>query len=282
MAAMTTRSARSRRDPLWVRILLTFVALAFLGLFLFLPLIVVFAEAFKQGWRLWLESVREPEALAAVRLSLLATGIAVPLNTLFGLCAAWCVTRFRFRGRSALLTLIDIPFAVSPVIAGMMLVLLFGARGWFGSWLDAHNIKIIFAVPGIVMATTFITLPFIARELIPLMEAQGQDEEQVARTLGATGWQMFWRITIPNIKWALLYGVILCSARAMGEFGAVSVVSGHINGQTMTLPLHIETRYNEYNTVAAFASASLLALLALVTLAAKSAVEIRAGRKRKH
>ena len=279
MATANKRSVISRRDPLWVRVLLTVIALAFLGLFLVLPLIVVFAEALNKGWQLWLESVRDPDAMAALRLSLLATGIAVPLNTVFGLCAAWCLTRFKFPGRSALLTLIDIPFAVSPVIAGMMLVLLFGARGWFGQWLDAHNIKIVFAVPGIVMATTFVTLPFIARELIPLMEAQGQDEEQAARTLGASGWQTFWRITIPNIKWALLYGVILCSARAMGEFGAVSVVSGHINGQTMTLPLHIETRYNEYNTVAAFSVASLLACLSLVTLAAKSAVELRVRRR---
>jgi sulfate transport system permease protein len=280
--AQNRRTSSSKRDPLWVRVLLTLMALTFLGLFLAMPLCVVFIEAFQQGWRLWLSSLKDPDALAAMRLSLFAVVVAVPMNTIFGLCAAWVLTRFRFKGRSALLTLIDIPFAVSPVIAGMMLVLLFGSRGWFGSYLDAHNWKIVFATPGIILATAFVTMPFVARELIPLMESQGQEEEQAARTLGASGWQTFWRVTLPNIKWALLYGIILCSARAVGEFGAVSVVSGHITGQTMTLPLHIEARYNEYSTVAAFSAASVLALLALVTLAAKTFIELRGQVRKRH
>jgi sulfate transport system permease protein len=265
-------------EPLLVRVILIFVALAFLGLFLIAPLASVFVEAFAKGWHAYLAAIREPEALAAVRLTLLTAAIVVPLNTVFGICAAWAITKFSFPGKNLLLTLIDLPFAVSPVIAGMVFVLLFGARGLLGPWLAAHNLHIIFAVPGIVLATLFVTFPFIARELIPLMQEQGTEEEQAALMLGASGWQMFWRVTLPNVKWALLYGVILCNARAMGEFGAVSVVSGHIRGQTNTMPLHVEILYNEYNFVGAFAVASLLTLLALVTLVAKSFVEWRAHR----
>jgi sulfate transport system permease protein len=260
-----------------VRLLLIGAATAILGLFLLLPLAAVFVEALRRGWEVFIASLHEEAALSAVKLTLLAAGISVPLNTLFGLSAAWLVTKFRFRGRSLLLSLIDLPFAVSPVIAGLVWVLLFGARGWFGPWLAAHDIEVIFALPGIVIATVFVTFPFVARELIPLMESQGSDQEEAAVTLGANGWRIFLSVTLPNIKWGLLYGVMLCNARAMGEFGAVSVVSGHIRGKTNTLPLHIEVLYNEYQFSAAFACATLLALLALVTLGLKSLVEHVSG-----
>ena len=260
-----------------VRLLLIGAASAILGLFLLLPLAAVFVEALRRGWEVFIASLHEEAALSAVKLTLLAAGISVPLNTLFGLSAAWLVTKFRFRGRSLLLSLIDLPFAVSPVIAGLVWVLLFGARGWFGPWLAAHDIEVIFALPGIVIATVFVTFPFVARELIPLMESQGSDQEEAAVTLGANGWRIFLSVTLPNIKWGLLYGVMLCNARAMGEFGAVSVVSGHIRGKTNTLPLHIEVLYNEYQFSAAFACATLLALLALVTLGLKSLVEHVSG-----
>jgi sulfate/thiosulfate transport system permease protein len=255
--------------------LLIVPALAFMALFLLLPLAVVFVEAFKQGIGAYWHSIIQPEAVAAIRLTVVVAAIAVPLNLVFGVAAAWLMARFEFRGKNLLGALIDLPFSVSPVIAGLVYVLLFGAQGWFGPWLDAHGIKIIFAVPGLVLATIFITLPFVARELIPLMQAQGSEEEEAARVLGANGLQMFFRVTLPNIRWALLYGVLLCNARAMGEFGAVSVVSGHIRGLTTTLPLEVEMRYNEYNYMAAFAVASLLALLALLTLAIKSILEWR-------
>jgi sulfate/thiosulfate transport system permease protein len=260
-------------EPRWLRRLLIAVTLGFLTLFLLLPLLAVFAEALRRGFSLYLASFSDPDALAALRLTLLVAAIAVPLNLFFGLAAAWAVAKFEFRGKHLLLTLIDLPFAVSPVVSGLIYVLLFGAHGWFGPWLAAHDVRIVFAVPGIVLATVFVTFPFVAREVIPLMQEQGSDAEQAALTLGANGWQTFLRVTLPNVKWAVLYGVILCNARAMGEFGAVSVVSGHIRGETNTLPLHIEILYNEYNFVAAFAMASLLALLALVTLAAKHAIE---------
>ncbi len=260
-----------------VRVLLIALACLFLGVVLVLPLAVVVGEALAKGLGAWWASVDEPNALAALRLTLTAAAIAVPANLVFGVCAAWAVAKFEFKGKQLLITLIDLPFAVSPVIAGLIYVLLFGAHGWFGPSLAAHDLKVIFAVPGIVLATVFVTFPFVARELIPVMQAQGSDEEEVAATLGASGWQTFWRVTLPNIKWALLYGVILCNARAMGEFGAVSVVSGHIRGLTNTLPLHVEILYNEYNFVAAFATASLLMLLALITLVLKSLVEARAA-----
>jgi sulfate transport system permease protein len=260
-------------EPAWVRYLLISIALAWLTLFLLVPLASVFVEALRKGWQAYFAAFADPDALSAIRLTLLAAVISVPLNLVFGVSAAWAISRFDFRGKSFLLTLIDLPFAVSPVIAGLIYVLIFGLQGWFGGWLSDHDIKIIFAVPGIVLATVFVTFPFVARELIPLMQAQGKDEEEAAIVLGASGWQMFWHITLPNIKWGLLYGVILSNARAMGEFGAVSVVSGHIRGMTNTLPLHVEVLYNEYNHVAAFASASLLALLAIVTLVLKSFVE---------
>lgn len=247
----------------------------FLGVFLLLPLASVFVEAFRQGMHAYLVSLHQPEALAAIRLTLLVAAIAVPLNLVFGVAAAWAMTRFEFRGKAALGALIDLPFSVSPVISGLIYVLLFGAQGWFGPWLAAHGIRVIFAVPGLVLATVFITLPFVARELIPLMQAQGSEEEEAARVLGANGWQLFFRVTLPNIRWALLYGVLLCNARAMGEFGAVSVVSGHIRGLTTTLPLEVEMRYNEYDYVGAFAVASMLALLALLTLALKALLEWR-------
>jgi sulfate transport system permease protein len=266
---------RALNEPRWVRGLLIATALAFLGFFLFVPLALVFSEALKDGFATYLASLEEPVALAAVRLTLLVALIAVPVNLLFGLAAAWAIAKFRFRGKNLLITLIDLPFAVSPVISGMMFVLLFGAHGFFGPWLQAHDVKIIFAVPGIVLATMFVTSPMVARELIPLMQAQGSDEEEAALTLGATGWQTFFRVSLPKIRWGLLYGVVLCNARAMGEFGAVSVVSGHIRGETNTLPLHVEILYNEYQFSAAFAVASLLALLALVTLAIKSVIEWR-------
>jgi sulfate transport system permease protein len=265
-------------EPRLVRWLLLSLALGFLALFLVLPLLVVLYQAFATGLAAYAASLVDADALSAIRLTLLAAGIAVPLNLVFGVAAAWAIAKFRFRGRSLLITLIDLPFAVSPVISGLIYVLLFGAQGWFGPWLDAHDFKIIFAVPGIVLATIFVTFPYVARELIPLMEEQGTEDEEAAMTLGASGWQTFRRVTLPNIKWGLLYGVLLCNARAMGEFGAVSVVSGHIRGLTNTMPLHIEILYNEYNYVAAFAVASLLALLALVTLAAKSWLEWRLRR----
>ncbi|MCG3117001.1 MAG: sulfate ABC transporter permease subunit CysW [Candidatus Manganitrophus sp. SA1] len=264
---------RARTEPRVVRWLLIGTALLFLAFFLLTPLIVIFAEALQKGFALYLESFKDPEAWAAIRLTLLTAAIAVPLNLVFGVAAAWAIAKFNFAGKNVLTTLIDLPFAVSPVISGMIFVLLFGMQGWLGPWLQEHEIKIIFAVPGIVLATVFVTFPFVARELIPLMQAQGTEEEEAAIVLGASGWQTFFRITVPNIKWGLLYGVILCNARAMGEFGAVSVVSGHIRGLTNTMPLHVEILYNEYNFVAAFAVASLLALLALVTLAAKRFVE---------
>ncbi|NJL28813.1 MAG: sulfate ABC transporter permease subunit CysW [Thermoanaerobaculia bacterium] len=264
-------------EPRWVQLLLIGVALCFLALLLLGPLVMVFVQAFAQGFGVYLAALRHPDALAALRLTLLAALIAVPLNTIFGIAAAWAIGKFEFRGRSLLLTLIDLPFAVSPVISGLIYVLLFGRQGWVGPWLLEHDVQIVFAVPGIVLATMFVTFPFVARELIPVMEAQGTSEEEAARLMGASGWQIFWRVTLPNVRWGLLYGVILCNARAMGEFGAVSVVSGHIRGLTNTLPLHVEILYNEYQFSAAFAVASLLTLLALVTLAIKTLVERRAG-----
>ncbi|MGL4398061.1 MAG: sulfate ABC transporter permease subunit CysW [Hyphomicrobium sp.] len=267
------------RDAPWVKVLVLGIGLSFFALFLLLPLIAVFLEAFRKGWQTYLAALIEPDAMSAVRLTLLAAAIAVPLNLIFGIAAAWSIAKFEFPGKQLLITFIDLPFSVSPVVAGLVYVLIFGAQGWFGSWLSDHDIRVIFAVPGIVLATIFVTFPFIARELIPLMQAQGRDEEEAAISLGASGWQAFWRVTLPNIKWALLYGVILCNARAMGEFGAVSVVSGHIRGETNTMPLHVEILYNEYQFAAAFAVASLLALLALVTLAIKSYIEWQAGRR---
>ena len=270
---MTRQEKRMAADPRPVRWLLTALALAALGLFVALPLVAVFVQAFDKGWAAYLVAIADPFTRSAILLSLLATGIAVPLNLVFGLAAAWAVTKFQFAGRSALLTLIDLPFGVSPVVAGLIYVLVFGARGWLGPWLADRDLQIIFAVPGIVLATTFVTFPFVARELIPLMETQGTDEEEAALVLGASPLQMLWRVTLPNIKWGLLYGVVLCTARALGEFGAVSVVSGHIRGETNTLPLHVEILYNEYNYTAAFAVASLLAFLALITLAIKTVAE---------
>ncbi len=281
MALDSAKNGLARRvptatgEPHWVRIVLVTIALVFLGTFLLLPLIVVFMQAFKKGVEVYWESVREPDAAAAIELTLLAAGIAVPLNLIFGAAAGWAIAKFRFPGKSLLITLIDLPFSVSPVISGLVYVLLFGLQGWFGPWLAEHDIKIIFAVPGIVLATIFVTFPFVARELIPLMQSQGNEEEEAARTLGAGGWQTFRRVTLPNIKWGLLYGVILCNARAMGEFGAVSVVSGHIRGATNTIPLHAEILYNEYNSAAAFAMASLLTILTLVTIALKVAIDWR-------
>ena len=279
IAALGSASKASVTEPRWVRVLLISIALLFLGFFLALPLIAVFAEAFRKGAQVYFASFTEKDALASIRLTLLAAAIAVPLNLVFGLAAAWCIAKFNFIGKNVLITLIDMPFAVSPVISGLVYVLLFGAQGWFGPWLQENDIKIIFAVPGIVLATVFVTFPFVARELIPLMQEQGSEEEQAALSLGAGGWQTFWRVTIPNVKWALIYGVILCNARAMGEFGAVSVVSGHIRGKTNTMPLHVEILYNEYNYASAFAIASLLAFLAMVTLILKSIVEWRAARE---
>ncbi len=262
-------------EPPWIRAVLITIALLFLTLFLFVPLVAVFAEAFKKGGEAYLAAITDPDAVSAIKLTLIAAGVAVPLNLVFGIAASWAIAKFEFRGKSILLTLIDLPFSVSPVISGLIYVLLFGAQGWFGPWLQAHDVKILFAVPGIVLATVFITFPFVARELIPLMQSQGTEEEEAALVLGASGWNTFRRVTLPNIKWGLLYGVILCNARAMGEFGAVSVVSGHIRGETNTMPLQVEILYNEYNFAAAFAIASLLALLALVTLAIKSFIEWR-------
>ena len=262
----------------WVRYTLIAITLLFLSLFLFIPLAAVFTEALRKGFDTYFAALVEPDALSAINLTLIAAAISLPLNLVFGVSAAWAIAKFEFKGKSLLITLIDLPFAVSPVIAGLIYVLMFGLQGWVGGWLSEHDFKIIFAIPGIVLATTFVTFPFVARELIPLMQAQGKDEEEAALVLGASGWQMFWRVTLPNIKWGLLYGVILCNARAMGEFGAVSVVSGHIRGLTNTMPLHVEILYNEYNYVAAFAVASLLALLALVTLALKTYVEWQSAR----
>ena len=278
----TARSARSgTTESAWVRWSLIGIALAFMVLFLVLPLAAVFTEALRKGADAYWAALREPDAWSAIRLTLITAAIAVPLNLVFGVAAAWAIAKYEFRGKAVLTTLVDLPFSVSPVVSGLIYVLMFGAQGWFGPWLQAHDIKIIFAVPGIVLATVFVTFPFIARELIPLMQAQGNEEEQAAIVLGATGWQTFWYVTLPNIKWGLIYGVILCNARAMGEFGAVSVVSGHIRGQTNTMPLHVEVLYNEYQSVAAFAVASLLALLALVTLLIKSIVEWRHERELK-
>lgn len=279
MSSPGRRSPASGGESGWVRGGLITLALAFIGLFLVLPLAAVFAEALRKGWGAYWEALKEPDAWAAIRLTLLTAALAVPLNLVFGVAAAWAIAKFEFRGKSLLTTLIDLPFSVSPVVAGLIYVLVFGAQGWLGPWLSAHGIKIVFAVPGIILATTFVTLPLIARELIPLMQAQGHDEEQAAQVLGASGWQTFRLVTLPNIKWGLLYGVILCNARAMGEFGAVSVVSGHIRGQTNTIPLHVEILYNEYQSVAAFAVASLLALLALFTLALKSLIAWRHARE---
>ncbi len=270
-----SRRGLALSEPGILRGLLTGAALLYLGVFLLVPLAAVFSQALEKGLGAYLAALREPDALAAIRLTLLTAAIAVPLNLVFGVAAAWAIAKFEFPGKSVLITLIDLPFSVSPVISGLIYVLLFGLHGWIGPWLDRHDYKIIFAVPGIVLATVFVTFPFVARELIPLMEAQGTDEEEAARVLGAGGFQTFFRVTLPNVRWGLLYGVILCNARAMGEFGAVSVVSGHIRGSTNTVPLHVEILYNEYNFVAAFAVASLLAMLALLTLVAKSAFEWR-------
>lgn len=272
------RRKEATNEPAWVRRTLIGVALAFLTLFLFIPLISVFYEALKKGVDVYLAAITEPDAVDAIQLTLTAAAIAVPLNLVFGLAAAWAIAKFEFRGKNLLTTLIDLPFSVSPVVSGLIYVLIFGLQGWLGPWLAENDIKIIFAVPGIVLATIFVTVPFIARELIPLMQAQGTEEEEAAVVLGANGWQIFFRVTLPNVKWGLLYGTILCNARAMGEFGAVSVVSGHIRGSTNTLPLHVEILYNEYNFAAAFAVASLLALLALVTLALKTFVESKTRR----
>jgi sulfate/thiosulfate transport system permease protein len=265
-------------EPRLVRWLLIGIAFTFLTFFLIVPLALVFVKAFAGGWSTYLAALRDPIALAAIRLTLLVAAISVPVNLVFGLAAAWAIAKFRFRGKNLLVTLIDLPFSVSPVVAGMIFVLLFGAQGLLGPWLSAHDVKIIFAVPGIVLATMFVTAPLVARELIPLMQSQGDDEEEAALTLGASGWQTFFRVSLPKVRWGLLYGVVLCNARAMGEFGAVSVVSGHIRGLTNTLPLHVEILYNEYQFAASFAAASLLTLLALVTLGLKSLIEWRTSR----
>ena len=264
------------REPNWVKWSILILSLAFFGLFLLLPLVSVFTEGLRKGFAVYLQAITQPDTLSAMRLTLLAAAIALPLNVVVGVAAAWAIAKFEFRGKQLLTTLIDLPFSVSPVVVGLMYVLVFGVNGWFGPWLVAHDLKVIFAVPGIILATVFVTFPFIARELIPLMQAQGSDAEEAAVSLGASGWQTFWYVTLPNIKWGLLYGVILCNARAMGEFGAVSVVSGHLRGQTTTLPLQVEILYNEYQFSAAFAVASLLALLALLTLVIKLYVEWRA------
>ena len=277
----TARIAGAYSEPAWVRYSLIGTALVFMFLFLVLPLAAVFTEALRKGFGAYFEALKDPDAWSAIRLTLITALIAVPLNLVFGIGAAWAIAKYEFRGKAFLTTLVDLPFSVSPVVVGLVYVLLFGDHGWFGPWLKAHDIKIIFAMPGIVLATIFVTFPFIARELIPLMQAQGSEEEQAAIVLGATGWQTFSRVTLPNIKWGLIYGVILCNARAMGEFGAVSVVSGHIRGQTNTMPLHVEILYNDYQSAAAFAVASLLALLALVTLLIKSVVEWRHDREMK-
>jgi sulfate transport system permease protein len=268
-------TAAGLREPVAARALLILAAVAYVAIMLLLPLGAVLFEALRKGWEMWLASVTEPDARASIKLTLIVAAISVPLNTVFGIAAAWAIAKFDFRGKAALIALIEIPFSVSPVVSGLVFVLLFGAQGWFGPWLEAHDIRIIFALPGLVLATLFVTFPFVARQLIPLMSAQGRADEEAALTLGASGWQTFWRVTFPNIRLGLLYGVLLCNARAMGEFGAVSVVSGHIRGETNTMPLQVEALYNDYDFVAAFAVASLLALLALVTLALKSALEWR-------
>lgn len=279
MSAPTTTYAAKTNDnhritePALVRWGLTVVALVFLALFLVLPLAAVFSQAFEKGLDVYLTALKEPDTLSSIKLTLITAAVAVPLNLVFGVMAAWAIAKFTFPGKNLLITLIDLPFSVSPVISGLIFVLLFGRQGWLGPWLDAHDTKIVFAVPGIILATIFVTFPFIARELIPLMEAQGRDEEEAALVLGASGLQTFFRVTLPNIKWGIIYGVILCNARAMGEFGAVSVVSGHIRGSTNTVPLHVEILYNEYNYTAAFAVASLLAFLALITLVVKTVAE---------
>ena len=277
-AAAASRPARRRlpsRGARWVPVALTIVALLYVAVALLIPLVAVFVEAFRKGIEHYFVSIADPDAWSAIRLTFTAAAIAVPANLVFGVTAAWAIAKFDFKGKALLITLIDLPFSVSPVVSGLVYVLMFGLQGWFGPWLAEHDIKIIFAVPGIVLATIFVTFPFVARELIPLMQAQGREEEEAAVVLGASGWQTLWRVTLPNVKWGLLYGVILCNARAMGEFGAVSVVSGHIRGTTNTLPLHVEILYNEYNFAAAFACASLLAFLALVTLVIKTVVERR-------
>jgi sulfate transport system permease protein len=275
-----SKVARSRAtsEPVWIRWILITVTLLFLSLFLIVPLAAVFTEALRKGFDTYITALVDPDALSSIKLTFIAAAIAVPLNLVFGVAAAWAIAKFEFKGKSILITLIDLPFAVSPVIAGLIYVLIFGLQGWVGSTLVDHDLKVIFAIPGIVLATVFVTFPFVARELIPLMQAQGKDEEEAGLVLGASGWQILWRITLPNVKWGLLYGVILTNARAMGEFGAVSVVSGHIRGMTNTMPLHVEILYNEYNYAAAFAVASLLALLALVTLVLKSLVEWQVAR----
>lgn len=281
LLAEKLQSRNATREPKWVRYTLLSIALLFFLSCLILPLILVFVEAFRQGVEVYINALINPDTLSAVKLTLLTAAIAVPLNVIFGVAAAWAVAKFQFAGKSILTTLIDLPFSVSPVIAGLMLVLIFGMQGWFGPWFMDHDIKVLYAVPAIVLATVFITVPFVARELIPLMEAQGTEEEEAAMVLGASGWQTFWKVTLPNIKWGLIYGVILCNARAMGEFGAVSVVSGHIRGETNTLPLHVEILYNEYTFSAAFAVSSLLALLAIVTLILKTWVEVRQEKQNK-
>ncbi|HVU31715.1 MAG TPA: sulfate ABC transporter permease subunit CysW [Sphingomicrobium sp.] len=268
-------TAAGLREPAAAKALLITAAIAYIALMLLLPLGAVLYEALRRGWEMWLAAITQPDARASIRLTLLVAAITVPLNTIFGIAAAWAIAKFHFPGKAALVALIELPFSVSPVVSGLVFVLLFGAQGWFGPWLEAHDIRIIFALPGLVLATVFVTFPFVARQLIPLMTAQGSADEEAALTLGASGWQTFWRVTLPNIRFGLLYGVLLCNARAMGEFGAVSVVSGHIRGETNTMPLQVEALYNDYDFVAAFAVASLLALLALVTLALKSALEWR-------
>lgn len=278
MKAIRTNRSIAGEDPLWVRIVLIVAALIISGIFLILPLYVVFQEAFREGVQIYKRALTETDAAAAIRLTLLTTGIVVPCNTIFGIAAAWAITKFRFRGKNLLITLIDLPFAVSPVICGLIYVLLFGRTGFLGSFLGAHDIKIIFALPGIVLATIFVTFPFVARELIPLMQTHGTQEEEAAIVLGAGGWKTFLRVTLPSVKWSLFYGIILCNARAMGEFGAVSVVSGHIRGLTNTMTLHVEVVYNEYNSIAAFSVASLLTFLALLTLVAKAVFEFRTGK----
>ena len=270
-------SRSATREAPWVKGLILGLSLTFFAVFLLLPLVAVFVEALRKGLETYWLALVEPDALSAIKLTLITAAIALPVNLVFGVAAAWAIAKFEFRGKQLLTTLIDLPFSVSPVVAGLIYVLIFGAQGWFGPWLAEHDIRIVFAVPGIVLATVFVTFPFVARELIPLMQAQGKEEEEAAVVLGANGWQTFWHVTLPNIKWGLLYGVILCNARAMGEFGAVSVVSGHIRGQTNTMPLHVEILYNEYNFAAAFAVASVLALLALVTLVIKTWVEWKAA-----
>ena len=280
---MTAHARRSTDDPLWARLAILALVLGFLALILVLPLVSVFVEALRKGLPTALEAIRDPDAVSAIKLTLLTAAITVPFNALFGLCASWAIAKHRFRGKAFLITLIDLPFSVSPVVAGLIYVLIFGAQGWFGDSLIEHNIKIIYAIPGIVLATLFVTFPFVARELIPLMLEQGTDEEEASVSLGASGLRTFWSVTTPNVRWGLLYGVLLCNARAMGEFGAVSVVSGHIRGLTDTMPLHVEILYNEYNFVGAFAVAALLCLLAVVTLVLKSLLELaQPGRKAVH